>query len=247
MIAEAKDHLLETVERWLASGCSLDTAELNALRAFGSAEDVSGAYMSGGKGRISRPCRITRLCGLVAIAAGVCWIAITAVWFGSFYRPSSWWGQLGYLGLLLAPIAGVLTLVAACGFGLRIGRPFHPGSIAALVPAVLGLFATLIVPESVPIWPTAFGLTSIILAWSYRPTGTIHYAASTRAILAGWWLLTAPMQVAVHVGSAFPQRWAGFTHTMWLAGLCLFGIGLVKLGHCLATESSAPTTVARIA
>ena len=32
LIAEAEDHLLESVERWLASGCSLDTAELDALR-----------------------------------------------------------------------------------------------------------------------------------------------------------------------------------------------------------------------
>jgi len=223
--AEAEDHLRESAAAMTAGGVPPERAQQEAVRAFGSADAVARAFVSGAHGTgIAVPTRFTRAAGFAGIAAALLWAdaaLVGVVGYRSLIDSSEWEPTYFALAALITLLAGATTvaltgLLARSGSG-RSGRAF--------VVAGAGIIATLLL--AVFTWGWAIGALPL----------------SAAALLVGLSLTGAPRAAALVLAAAWPVGLLltplAFAVAFVTAALMSAG-SLLAIGRTLAREAPAP-------
>ncbi len=153
IVEELADGLIETWERHLAAGLPAEPAARAAIAEFGSAEQITGAFVTDSPGR-----RTARLLLVTGPVVGVCWGAGLAA-------GQAWTWQVPAAAAVLLPAAllAVVVLLVAAATARRSYRRTHLGAYGGL-----GLIALdLTVPATVlAAAPTVGGLTVVAVGAS---------------------------------------------------------------------------------
>lgn len=235
--AEANDHLLARVDALEDEGHRRDVAVRRAIAEYGTVEHVADAHLQTAR-RPAIPTAKTRTAGLLAIVAGIGWIALPAL---TVALPND--GTLIFLFLAQVFHLSVgCAVAAAVGLWLRHGG-LGPLAIAAAAAALLaGPFVLFVWP--IPGWMVLLGIASLLFGLSILRRGLMPWWAS--ACIAGGLTISATAVVVAEFVWPNPIEDFAFlgstrTEAAVVAGMIVFGAGLIGVGRRLHSE--VPVTI----
>lgn len=240
--AEANDHLLARIEVLEAGGLAHDAAAERAIAEYGSVEQVASAHLRTAR-RPAIPTAGTRTAGLLAIIGGIGWVTLPIL---TSTLPND--GTLVFLAL-----AQVFHLSVGCTVAAGIGLWLRHGglgrlAIAAAVPALLaGPFVLFVWP--VPAWLVLLGAASLLFGLSMIVRG-VPPRWSTWCVTGGLAASGTAVLVAEFVAPSTTEDFAFLEGHLWIAvviaGMVVFGAGLIGVGRRLRAETPVAITPAPV-
>jgi hypothetical protein len=188
---EAADHLRTHVDRLVASGVAADEAQRATLARFGDLATVSRSFARVSAAEAAVPTRATRAAGVVALAAGLAWVAaIVAGAAGGHTEVLTTWTLRRYeiWSTIVVGAAGLTTLAVA-GVLLRVGRLRRPLGVAAVATAALVTVALEPFTWAVTVVMALFG-AAVLIGLRGHP-GVAHRLIRPARVLGAVWPLGA--------------------------------------------------------
>lgn len=246
LVAEMEDHLYSTTEQMLARGTDVVDAQRATLARFGDPKVLATAYASNHRGGIAVPTKFTRRAGLLALIAGVSWIAAAFLMI-AMNENDNW--EIAYaLFSITVLVAGVLTVIAMIGLGKRVGGIGALGMVGIVV-ASLGVLLS-VVAWAVPAWMGLEGVGFLLIGAAALRSGTTLPRAAT--VLTSSAFLVGPIVFialdALEVGwqdsyGDYPLAWIIST----AVAIGLMAIGLLGLGMWLRSEEPVDVSATALA
>lgn len=237
---EVADHLLEAVERGIARGADLRTAQRRVLTEFGDPKLVGRAFVLSRNGGAAMPTQFTRRAGYALIGSAFLWIGGSGIQYAADVadRTRPWEGlprtlfQIGAMVLVLAGLsgsAGVLGLNRRHGGGLGLR-----GRIGFWLFLVAGV--TVIATWLWGLWATALGLGAVVVGSALIGSGIAPRSS-------GMWMSGGGIVAVVGLWSLQFQN-TGISlddspvQVVLYAGILIIAVGQAVLGRWMATEEA---------
>jgi len=232
VVAEAADHLSERVDELTADGHSAEQAIAQAIAGFGSPSEVADAHL-----RVAHRPAIattgTRTAGVLAVVGGFAWIGLVLL-VGVLPDDNT----LAWLGL-----AQVFHLAIAMSIAAMVGLWWRHGglgwlSVLSCIPAALAApFVLFVWP--IPAWTMLLGLASLLFGTPVIMRRVAPLASSI-ALTAGLAVSGAAVLVAeifvTNTGEDFAFLESTPLIAAMLAGLIVYGLGLIGVGRWMRSE-----------
>lgn len=235
---EVADHLLEAVERRIARGADLWTAQKRVLTEFGDPKVVGRALVSSRTGGAAMPTQFTRRAGYALIASALLWIGGGAIQYASDVaeRTRPWEGlpqTLYMIGAIVLVLAGLLGSAGILGVNRRHGGALGlRGRIGFWLFLIAGVtaFATWVWG----VWATALGLGAALVGSALIGSGIaprssgVWMSGGGIVAVVGLWSLQF-LNTEISLGDSPVQL-------VLYAGILAIAVGQVVLGRWMATE-----------
>lgn len=248
VVAEAADHLAERTAALTAAGDDEDDAVRRSIREYGDARELANHHLRCAK-RPAIATNFTRSAGQIAMAGGAMWIALVAA-AAVLSRTEL---TLAYAAMAtILHIAATMGAIAVVGLWKRHGG-FGFLTVAAAIPAAMSapfvMFAWPILA-----WLVLLGLSTLIVGIALFVGGLLPrpwVTAFTFGLSGPAAAAVAAEMTATRHGEDFAFLASTWSTASVMAGIVVFGVGLMGIGRWLHAETPVevptrlPTPIAR--